>query len=472
MTTPNTINYPIPADWQHFERLSIAIMSAACGKRFRQYGRNGQRQDGVDLYCKHDGKFIAVQCKGRNQGYNSRLAPNDISEAVRSTEKFPHAIDELYILTTGPDDKHLEQRAFEISCEHSETGKFAVHVLGWQSLENIIREHDSIQRSFYSSFFNRFSIRQLATLIATVCLFVTLSILGIYCYMGNDAERSAQHKATARDTEAFLALNDKLISIYNHCYGMMNENTLSSSFELKQFCTNPIAKQLDAIEKLVQSSGLNIDAGAYDNMKRMIGILREDHRQGLLAVEITNFFEESVVRSQKEICFPEKQRNKDIFQGLRATAEDAENQQLHFYYILSDFILPGMESMKAIALASARQISGQPVPKSMSEQASQLGSILKERSGYEINKIQTPFTLSVMKAYSSRDIKMSGPLPDPVEEFRWEEVLIRSIRMSFLGRNEDAQELVKCGVFRKEAPGMFKKEENDIRKKAEKRLTQ
>lgn len=467
MTTPNSINYPIPADWQHFERLSIAIMSAVFGKRFRQYGRLGQHQNGVDLYCKHDGKFIAVQCKGRNQGYNSRLTPNDISEAVRSTENFPHTIDEFYILTTGPDDKHLEQRAFEISCEHSKTDKFSVYVLGWQSLENIIREHDSIQRSFYSGFFKRFSIRQLATLAATVCLLVTLSILGIYCYMGNDVETSAQHKATVRDTEKFIALNDKLISIYNHCYEKMNENILSSSFELKQFSTKPIAKQIDSIEKLVQTSGLNIDARAYENMKRMIDILREDHRQGLLAVEITNFFEESVVRSQKEMCFPEKQRNKDIFKELRTTAENAENQQLYFYFILRDFILPGMESMKAIALTSARQISGQPVPKSMDEQASQLASILKERSKYKTNKTQTPFTLSVLKAYSTRDIKMSVLLPDPVEEFRWEEVLIRSIRMSFLGRNKDIQELIRCGVFRKEAPEMFKKEENDIRKKAE-----
>lgn len=467
MTSPNNINYPIPADWQQFERLSTAIMSAYCGKRFRQYGRPGQRQDGVDLYCKHDGKFIAVQCKGRNQGYNSRLTPKDISEAVRSTENFPHKIDEFYILTTGPDDKNLEQRALDITCEHSETDKFAVHVLGWQSLENIIREHDSIQRSFYSGFFNRFSIRQLSILIAIVCLLVTLGILGIYRYMAKDAKTSAQHKATARNTEAFVALNDKLINIYNHCYDMMNKNTLSSSFELRQYCTIPVEKQLDAIEKFVQSTGLNIDAASYDNMKVMIGILREDYRQGLLAVEVTNFFEEAVVRRQKEMCFPAKQRNEIEFKGLRSMAEDAENQQLNFYYILSDFILPGMESMKAIAFTSARQISGQPVPKSMAEQASQLDTILKERSEYKINKTQTPFTLSIMKAFSSRDIKMSGPLPDPVEEFRWREVLIRSFHMSFLGRNNDAQKLVKCGVFRKEAPEMFIKEENDIRKKAE-----
>jgi len=234
MTSPNNINYPIPSDWQHFERLSIAIMSAYYGKRFRQYGRLGQRQDGVDLYCKHNGKFIAVQCKGRNQGYNSRLTPDDVTEVVRSTKYFPHAIDEFFILTTGPDDKNLEKRAFEISCEHSE---FTVHVLGWQSLENIIREHEPIQRSFYGGFFKRLSIFQLSTLIALTCLLVTLSILGIYRYMRNDAETVEQHQATARDTEVFVVLNDRLINIYNHCYDMMNKNILSSSFELEQFCT-------------------------------------------------------------------------------------------------------------------------------------------------------------------------------------------------------------------------------------------
>ncbi|MDC9594693.1 hypothetical protein [Xenorhabdus sp. IM139775] len=467
MTTPNTVNYPPPADWQHFERLSVAIMSAIFQKRFRQYGRSGQRQDGVDLYCKHNGTFIAVQCKGRNQRYGSLLSPEDITNAVKSTEKFPHKIDEFYILTTGPDDKNLEQRAFELSCSHSETDSFTVHVLGWQTLENIIREHDSIQHAFYSGFFKRFSIKQYSTLIATGCLLITLSILGVYRYVNYYSETSAQQKATSKDTEEFVALNDKLIKIYKHCDEMMNANILSSSFELKQFCTIPIAKQLDSIDKFVQKASLSIDARAYDNMRRMIEVLREDHWQGLIAVEMTRFFENNIIRSLKVMCLPEKQQNKDVFKEMRTTAEDAVNQQLQFYYILNDFILPGMESMKAIALTSARQINDQPVPHSMFEQANRLSGILKERSEYKLNKSQIPFSLSVMKIYSGRNIKMSASIPDPAEEFYWNDVLVRCIGMSFLGRNSDAQELVKCGVFRAEAPEHFRKEENEIRKKAE-----
>ena len=217
----------------------------------------------------------------------------------------------------------------------------------------------------------------------------------------------------------------------------------------------------------MQDSGLDIDARAYDNMKEMISILREDHRQGLLSVTMTDSFEEAVVRSQKEMCFPEKNRDNAIIENLRPMAEDAVYQQLNFYYILSDFILPGMESMKAIALMSARQIAGQSVPKRMAEQASQLATILKRRAEYNINKTQTPFTLSLMKVFSSRDIKNSGPFHDLVEELRWEEVLLRSIHMSFLGRNKDAQELVACGVYRKEAPELLKKEETKMRENAE-----
>ena len=381
MTTPNTVNYPIPADWQHFERLSIAIMSAVFQKRFRQYGRSGQRQDGVDLYCEHDGTFIAVQCKGRNQGYASRLSPDDINKAVKSTERFQHKIDEFYILTTGPDDKNLEQRAFELSYSHCESGRFTIHVLGWQTLENIIREHESIQRSFYNGFFKRFSIKQYSILIATGCFLVTLSILGAHRYVNYYNETSAQQKATSEDTEKFVVLNDKLVKIYKHCNEMMAANILSSSFELKQFCAIPIAKQLESIDKFVQKTSLGIDARAYDNMRSMIDVLREDHRQGLIAVEMTRFFEDIIIRSQKEMCLPEKQRNKDVAKGLRTVAEDAVNEQLQFYYVLNDFIFPGMESMKAIALTSARQINGQPVPQSMLDQANRLGGILKERSG-------------------------------------------------------------------------------------------
>ena len=72
-----------------------------------------------------------------------------------------------------------------------------------------------------------------------------------------------------------------------------------------------------------------------------------------------------------------------------------------------------------------------------------------------------------MKVYSSRNIEMSVSLPDPVEELRWNDVLMRSINMSFLGKNSDIQALVTCGVFRAEALQHFRKEENEIRKKAE-----
>lgn len=102
------------------------------------------------------------------------------------------------------------------------------------------------------------------------------------------SETLAQRKATTEDIEQFVALNDKLIKIYNNCNEIMNANILSSSFELKQFCSIPIAQELDSIYKFVQKTSLSIDAKAYDSMRRMIDIMQKDYRQGLIAVAQNN----------------------------------------------------------------------------------------------------------------------------------------------------------------------------------------
>lgn len=467
MTTPNTVNYPSPADWQHFERLSIAIMTSLFNKRFRQYGRNGQRQDGVDLYCRYNGQFIAVQCKGRAKGYGSHLLLEDIDKAVKSTKNFPVKIDQFYILTTGPDDTKLEKRVFEINHDHREIGSFTVHILGWQSIENIIRENESIQRKFYNGFFKRFSVKQYSVMIAITCFFITGSILGSYNYLNNYNKLSEQKDVTLEKTNEFIALNDDLIKIYTNCSDMMAPRIISSSFELKQFCIIPIAKQLDAIDKFVQKSSLSVDARAYENMKRALNILREDYRQALITVKMTGFFEDSIIREMKTMCLSEERRSKQLFDGTRKTAEDIVAQQLQFYFILNDFILPGMKSMEAITLVSALQISEQPVPLSIIEQANHFDGILKERSEYKMNKPDIPFTLSVLKIYSSRNIKMASSLPDSSEEMRWSNVLSHSIKMSFWGRENDVKELVACGVFIPEVVEQFKVEENEIKMKAE-----
>lgn len=83
MTAPHAATYRRPADWKQFERLSLAVMSCVFKSRFDQYGREGQRQHGVDLYCRlKNGSLIAVQCKGRNENLGKNLTLAQVNQAA------------------------------------------------------------------------------------------------------------------------------------------------------------------------------------------------------------------------------------------------------------------------------------------------------------------------------------------------------------------------------------------------------
>lgn len=157
MTAPHAATYRRPADWKQFERLSLAVMSCVFKNRFDQYGREGQRQHGVDLYCRlKDGSLIAVQCKGRNENLGKNLTLAQVNQAVIEIEDFPFKIDHFFILTTSPHDKLLTNRALELTEERAIVGKGTVDVWGWGALEAVIQENASLQESFYPDSNRRF----------------------------------------------------------------------------------------------------------------------------------------------------------------------------------------------------------------------------------------------------------------------------------------------------------------------------
>lgn len=147
MTAPHAAQYYKPADWQQFQRLSVAVATAQFGVNFKTYGRNGQWQGGIDSYAyTRDGRLIAVQSKSKDVGYGSVLTPGDVTKAVKKAREFKFKIDVFIIMTSSPDDIKLSDRALEITQTQQAKGEFSVEVWGWQTIEDVIREHDESPR--------------------------------------------------------------------------------------------------------------------------------------------------------------------------------------------------------------------------------------------------------------------------------------------------------------------------------------
>ncbi|QXI07020.1 hypothetical protein HU718_004815 [Pseudomonas tensinigenes] len=468
MTAPHAAHYARPADWKQFERLSIALMSCVFGSRFDQYGREGQRQDGVDLYCRlKDGSLIAVQCKGRNENLGKKLTIAQVNQAVLDTQTFQFKIDRFFILSTSPHDASLTNRALELTAERSIVGEGSVEVWGWESLENIIRENASLQDSFYSEYKPKISLRGWILRVGLASSLAFTCFIGVHKYLAYQADAAQTNEATIEGLTEYMALNDRLIDIYSGCLSTLNKETFTFSYSFQQFCVVPVEKTLAAMEHQVQHASLRIDTAAINQLDVLLDLLKEDFRQGLIANQMVSFFEDGMVSSQKALCIPNNSdRSAEILKGLRKPAVAAMSQQLEFYFILRDFILPGLQSMQANVLIAVRHSNKRGVSDQMLSDARELSELLTERHQYRLKEPQQPFTLSAVKSMTSREITVSGDMDTTVEDARYGNVLIQSIQASFYGRHADVQELIRCGVYKKDAASIIEREEDAIKASA------
>lgn len=468
MTAPHAATYRRPADWKQFERLSLAVMSCVFKSRFDQYGREGQRQHGVDLYCRlKDGSLIAVQCKGRNENLGKSLTVAQVNQAVLETEQFPFKIDHFFILTTSPHDKLLTNRALELTEERASAGKGTVDVWGWGALEAVIQENASLQESFYPDYKPKISLRGWFLRVGLASCFFIAAVVGTHKYLAYQADTAQMNQATVEGLAEYMDLNDRLIQIYEGCLGMLDKETFAFSYAFQQFCIAPVEKTLNAMEHQVQHASLKIDIAAINQLDVLLDLLREDYRQGLIANQMSDFFEQGIRNSQKALCIPNNSdASAERLKQLRKPADDAMNRQLEFYFILRDFILPGLQSMQANVLVAARQSNRSGLSEQMLSDAHQLSELLKQRHQYRMEEPQQPFTLSAVKHLSSRGITISGEMDTMIEDARYAHVLLKGIRASFLGKHEDVSELIECGVYVKDAGVRFRKDEEAIRASA------
>lgn len=151
MPTPTSSHLPQPKDWNEFEDICADVFGREWADRnaFR-YGRQGQRQDGIDIYGKpSNGGAAAVQCKGRRHWPPRPMTTGDIDDAVAEAKKFKHPLTELTIATTADDDRSLQDHALEITRDHENKGLFSVHVFGWGELSRRLTTYAELLRKHY-----------------------------------------------------------------------------------------------------------------------------------------------------------------------------------------------------------------------------------------------------------------------------------------------------------------------------------
>lgn len=453
MPSPQSVDYFVPKDWQHFERLCRALLSEVFGEQFQRWGRGGQRQNGLDaILVSQSGRTIGLQCKGRSTALGRKLTKADIDDALKSIETLPIPIHELIILTTASDDIELHEYVIDISRRRAEQGKCRVDVWGWERISDQISVHEKIQHTFYKFSFLHLSLRQWSTRVMIGALTLAIAILGAYAFREKIDLKTNRTNASIQELQTFVKLTDDLRGTYVTCNDLLSENMFSFSAKLKASCIDPSSEKLEKIERQIEKVGALLDSNAWSEINGLHKLMMEDFRQSLIAAEMTRHFEDRVITQLSGYCKGMPKPNKEDGKAAYQAGRDAMLEQLRYYFVLRDFILPGLTSMKARALVHARALAGEPVPPDLERQANDLARILKERRDYIPPDLKQPFTISAVKVWTSRSIKTPTDSDDsPVEQARWQEVHLAAATQSFAGRPKDIEKLIACGLLRPEA---------------------
>ena len=85
----------------------------------------------MDVYGNDDkGERVGLQCKNTWKG----LSANTIDDEVAKAEKFMPPLAKLYVATTAPTDKALQEHVRNLSDARRKTGRFEVAVWFWNDV--------------------------------------------------------------------------------------------------------------------------------------------------------------------------------------------------------------------------------------------------------------------------------------------------------------------------------------------------
>ncbi len=136
-----------PKGWDEFEDI---VCSAAKNRwknpNFTRHGRQGQGQEGVDIYGMDDkGLYIGLQCKNTQL----RVTELTVEDEVKKAEFFKPSLTKLYITTSAPTDKTLQAFVRTLSENHHAAGLFEVEILFWNDIwHDLTLDNDRVYQHF------------------------------------------------------------------------------------------------------------------------------------------------------------------------------------------------------------------------------------------------------------------------------------------------------------------------------------
>lgn len=142
-------SFPPPAYWQDFERLLKDLYP-----NMKSYGRQGQKQDGIDLYNPADqNQKIVIQAKQKD--FDKYLSISQIESYAKKAKEYfnDFKFETLLIATTMRVDKNLQKQLLKLNISKKSDFEFNVNLIFWDELNEMINERNDVISKYYKEIY-------------------------------------------------------------------------------------------------------------------------------------------------------------------------------------------------------------------------------------------------------------------------------------------------------------------------------
>lgn len=144
------LNLQYPSNWSDFQDLCFQLWKEMWGDpNTHLNGRNGQSQNGVDIWGKKkfDHDYSGIQCKGKNGNYQSCLTTAEIDNECKKAVKFQPNLKSFIMATTSPRDVTVQQHCRNLTQQR--IYPFSVDTWSWDDIEDEVQCRPTIMERFY-----------------------------------------------------------------------------------------------------------------------------------------------------------------------------------------------------------------------------------------------------------------------------------------------------------------------------------
>lgn len=150
------LNFPPPSNWQDFQILTLRLVEQMCDpSTVHEHGRQGQRQDGVDVYGEMFNKFhLGVQCKQIQPG--QVLTLKVIKDEAEKARNFFPALNTFVVATTLPEDTALHSAVAQLNT--LQTYPFTITYWSWARFNDNLNRSSRLVDECYTTYAKAFGV--------------------------------------------------------------------------------------------------------------------------------------------------------------------------------------------------------------------------------------------------------------------------------------------------------------------------